>query len=124
MRTATAVPTRTVAQGRRITSAAIFISKAPTFLPRYSGVRPTIKPARKTATRAKASIPYSPEPTPPKITSPSCISQSAASPPSGVNESCIALTEPFEAAVVATAQSAEFTAPKRTSFPSMLPDPA
>ena len=42
-------------------------------------------------------------------------------PPSGVNESCIELTEPFEAAVVAVAQSAEFAMPKRVSLPSMLP---
>ena len=33
----------------------------------------------------------------------------------------MALTEPFEAAVVAVAQSAEFAMPKRTSLPSMLP---
>ena len=39
-----AVPTSTIAQGSRITSEAIFISKAPIFLPRYSGVRPTISP--------------------------------------------------------------------------------
>ena len=31
------------------------------------------------------------------------------------------LTEPFEAAVVAVAQSAELAMPKRTSLPSMLP---
>ena len=30
-------------------------------------------------------------------------------------------TEPFEAAVVAVAQSAELTTPRRTSLPSMLP---
>ncbi len=42
-------------------------------------------------------------------------------PPSGVKLSCIALTEPFEAAVVATAQSALFVMPKRVSLPSMLP---
>ena len=42
-------------------------------------------------------------------------------PPSGVNESCIALTEPLEAPVVAVAHRAEFTIPNRVSFPSMLP---
>ena len=41
-------------------------------------------------------------------------------PPSGVNESCIAFTEPLEADVVAVAQSAELTTPKRVSLPSML----
>jgi hypothetical protein len=38
-----------------------------------------------------------------------------------VKESCIELTEPFEATVVAVAQSAEFAIPYRTSLPSMLP---
>ena len=42
-------------------------------------------------------------------------------PPSGVNESCIALTEPFDAAVVAVAHSAELTMPQRVSLPSLLP---
>jgi hypothetical protein len=46
---------------------------------------------------------------------------SGTSPPSGVNESCIAFTEPFEAAVVAVAQSAELAIPNRISLPSMLP---
>ena len=36
---------------------AIFMSNASIFLPRYSGVRPTIRPAMKTATIAKRSIP-------------------------------------------------------------------
>ena len=51
---------------------------------------------------ANTSMPYRPEPTPPKITSPSWISHIGTRPPSGVNESCIALTEPLDAAVVAT----------------------
>ena len=38
-----------------------------------------------------------------------------------MNESCIELTEPFDAAVVAVAHSAELAMPKRTSLPSMLP---
>ena len=84
-------------------------------------MRPIIRPATNTATIANISMPYSPEPTPPKITSPSWISHIGTSPPSGVNESCIELTEPFEAAVVAVAQSAELTMPKRVSLPSMLP---
>ena len=42
-------------------------------------------------------------------------------PASGMNESCIELTEPFDAEVVATAHSAELATPKRTSLPSMLP---
>ena len=80
-----------------------------------------MSPAMNTASKAKMSMPYRPEPTPPKITSPNCISNSGTAPPSGVNESCIALTAPHDAAVVAQAQSAEFVIPKRVSLPSMLP---
>ena len=43
--------------GIRSTSEAIFTSKASIFLPRYSGVRPTIRPATNTATMANMSIP-------------------------------------------------------------------
>ena len=53
--------------------------------------------------------------------SPTCICSIGASTPSGVKLSCMALTEPLEAAVVATAHSAELPTPKRTSLPSMLP---
>ena len=67
-----------------MTRTAIFISNGPIFLPRYSGVRPTISPAMKTARMAKISIPYSPEPTPPKTTSPSCMMNIGTAPPSGV----------------------------------------
>ena len=82
--TATAVPTSTAIGGIRMTMAAIFISNASIFLPRYSGVRPTISPPMNTAMMAKASMPYSPLPTPPKTTSPSCMSHIGTSPPSGV----------------------------------------
>ena len=119
--TAIAVPTTTSAHGISTTRLAIFISCASIFLPRYSGVRPTMSPAMNTATTANAMRPYRPEPTPPKITSPSWISHIGTRPPSGVNESCIALTEPFEAAVVALAHRVELTMPKRVSLPSILP---
>ena len=36
---------------------ASFISRGPIFLPRYSGVRPIISPAMKTAMMAKTSMP-------------------------------------------------------------------
>ena len=49
---------------------ASLISRPSIFLPRYSGVRPTISPAMKTATTTNSSIPYMPEPTPPRTTSP------------------------------------------------------
>ena len=60
-------------------------------------------------------------PTPPNTTSPSCISTIGTMPPSGVKESCIALTAPHEAAVVMAANRPEASMPKRTSLPSMLP---
>ena len=82
---------------------AIFISCASIFLPRYSGVRPIISPAMNTAISAKTSMPYRPEPTPPNTTSPSWISTIGTMPPSGVSESCIALTAPQLAAVVMVA---------------------
>ena len=49
----------------RIEIAAAVTSCGPSFLPRYSGVRPTISPARNTAITASTRIPYSPAPTPP-----------------------------------------------------------
>ena len=44
-----------------------------------------------------------------------------AMPPSGVNESCMQLTEPFDVPVVAPAQMPQAALPMRTSLPSMLP---
>ena len=55
--TATAVPDSTMSGGTRITIEAIFISNASIFLPRYSGVRPIMRPAMKTAMIANTSIP-------------------------------------------------------------------
>ncbi|EXI73857.1 MAG: hypothetical protein AW07_01993 [Candidatus Accumulibacter sp. SK-11] len=46
---------------------------------------------------------------------------SGTAPPSGVNESCIELTAPQDAAVVIVAKRAESAIPKRASLPSMLP---
>ena len=84
-------------------SIAIFTSLASIFLPTYSGVRPTIKPATKTARMTNSSMPYMPAPTPPTMISPSCMLISGIMPPSAVKESCMALTAPQEAAVVITA---------------------
>jgi hypothetical protein len=55
--TARAVPTSTNNGGMRMAMPAIFISKASIFLPRYSGVRPIMRPATNTAMMAKTSIP-------------------------------------------------------------------
>jgi hypothetical protein len=79
------------------------ISLASIFLPMYSGVRPTISPATKTATTANMSMPYMPAPTPPKMISPSWMRNSGTKPPMGVNESCIPSTAPHDTAVVAVA---------------------
>ena len=102
-------------------SMAILTSLASIFLPTYSGVRPTIRPATKTARITNSSMPYMPAPTPPMMISPSWMLISGIMPPSAVKESCMALTAPQEAAVVITANSAEATMPKRTSLPSILP---
>ena len=85
----------------------IFISFDSIFLPRYSGVRPTISPAMNTARRAKISIPISPVPTPPKTISPMAMFSMAMPPPSGVRLSWELLTAPHEASVVTLVNSAE-----------------
>ena len=68
----------------RTPRAASFTSLAWIFLPRYSGVRPTISPPRNTAMMANSRIVYRPLPTPPGVISPSIIPVSAAKPPIGV----------------------------------------
>jgi DNA-binding NarL/FixJ family response regulator len=55
--TAAAVPSNTTVRGTKIPIDAIFISKISIFLPRYSGVRPTINPAKNTATMTNRIIP-------------------------------------------------------------------
>ena len=100
---------------------ASFISVASIFLPRYSGVRPIMRPAMNTPRIAKINIVYRPVPTPPGASSPSWIRNSGTKPPSGVIESCIVLTAPHEVAVVTAANRLEAAMPKRVSLPSMLP---
>ena len=65
----------------RIEIAAAVTSVRPSFLPRYSGVRPTISPARNTAITASTRMPYSPAPTPPGATSPSSMFSRVTPPP-------------------------------------------
>ena len=55
--TAMAVPTSTSSGVTRMAMDTIFISKASIFLPRYSGVRPIIRPAMNTAMTANTSMP-------------------------------------------------------------------
>ena len=65
-------------------SMAILTSLASIFLPTYSGVRPTIRPATNTARMTNSSMPYMPAPTPPTMISPSCMLISGIMPPSAV----------------------------------------
>src|SRR5260370_10476069 len=105
----------------RIASIAILTSYDSIFLPRYSGVRPTINPAMKTANMTNTTMPYRPAPTPPKTTSPNMMLISGTIPPRGVNESCWLFTAPQLSSVVTLPKKAEFAIPNRTSFPSILP---
>src|ERR1017187_5627173 len=83
-------------------SMTILTSFCSIFLPRYSGVRPTISPAMNTARMANKSMPYNPDPTPPKTTSPNSMLTIGTRPPSGVRLSCALLTAPQLASVVTT----------------------
>ena len=62
-------------------------------------MRPIIMPATNTATMTKISMLMKPTPTPPKMLL-SHMPTSGIRPPSGVIESCIALTDPFDVTVV------------------------
>ena len=55
--TATAVQPRYISGSTRIASIAILTSRASIFLPTYSGVRPTIRPATKIASTTNSSMP-------------------------------------------------------------------
>jgi hypothetical protein len=77
-------------------SMAIFTSSASIFLPRYSGVRPIIRPAVKTATMTKRSIPKRPEPGPPTMTSSNIMLARSTNPESGMKLSCIESTAPSD----------------------------
>src|SRR5581483_4691952 len=102
-------------------SAAYFISVGRIFLPRYSGVRPTINPATNTVTMASTRMPYIPAPTPPGAISPSAMSNSAMPPPNGVSESWKQFTDPVDVTVVDAANKEQPGVPNRTSVPSAAP---
>ena len=107
--------------GAKTAIIAIFISYASTFLPRNSGVRPTIRPAIKTVIKTKIIIPYNPEPTPPNMISPSIMLNIETSPDRGDKLSCMQFTAPQEVLVVVTDHNTLFITPNLVSFPSMLP---
>ena len=119
-----ALPKRITAQGLRIANMTHFISKASIFFPRYSGLRPTINPDKKTVRITKSNMPYIPEPTPPKIISPSIILNIEIPPAAGDKLECMELTEPFDATVVAVDHIKLFITPSRVSFPSIKADSA
>src|SRR5262245_42696661 len=116
---ATAVPISTNAGVVRKYREANFISLAPIFLPRYSGVRPTISPATKTVSTARTRMPYRPEPVPPGATSPSIMLNIVMPPPSAVYESWNESTDPVLVSVVDEANVAELNTPNRDSVPSV-----
>ena len=94
-----------------IATIASFTSFASTFLPRYSGVRPTIRPARNTATMMYISMFSNPAPIPLKTTL-SIIIAIGTSPAIGLRLSCMLLTEPLDVAVVIAAQVADGDRPE------------
>ena len=102
-------------------SAAYFISMGRIFLPMYSGVRPTIRPATNTVTMARIKMPYMPAPMPPGATSPSAMSNSVMAPPNGVSESWKQFTAPVDVVVVEAANNEQPGVPNLVSTPSMAP---
>src|SRR5215467_4843295 len=100
-------------------SAAYFISVGRIFLPRYSGVRPTISPATNTVTTARMRMPYMPAPMPPGAISPSAMLKIVIPPPNGVSESWKQFTEPVEVSVVDAANTEQAGVPNLVSTPSM-----
>ena len=95
-------------------------SRASIFLPRNSGVRPTIRPEMNTPRMTNSSIEYRPEPTPPQMTSPVIICAIGTAPPKPLSDSIAALTAPQDAAVVTATNSDVEPIPKRCSLPSRL----
>ena len=101
-------------------SAVSFISRPSIFLPRYSGVRPIIRPQMNTARMAYRIIFIRPTPLPPNTTF-SIMCSRGIMPPSGVRVSCILFTVPVVKEVVTVVNIADCAIPKRTSLPSILP---
>ena len=119
---ATAVKPRMISGRTRMASIAIFTSLASIFLPRYSGVRPTISPAMKTARIDEEQHAVKARADAAEDDLAELMLISGTMPPSGVKVSCMVLTAPQEASVVITANRAPTLAmPKRTSLPSILP---
>ena len=89
----------------RTSRPASFTSLAWIFLPRYSGVRPTMRPPMNTAMMAKARIVYMPAPGAARGDLAEHHAGEQPMPPIGVNESFEPVTEPVEVCVDTTSNS-------------------
>jgi len=116
--TAMAVGISAAALGMRTPIAAQVASHAPSFLPRYSGVRPIINPAMKTVMMTWNSMQYTPQPMPPNMISPIRMFHIGIRPAIGCQLSCIESTEPLSIAVQDTPHRMLFITPMRCSLPS------
>jgi hypothetical protein len=96
-------------------SIAIFTSRASIFLPRYSGVRPTISPAMKTVEddEDQHAVETGADAAEDDFAQQHVEQRHAAG--RGLKLLCMALTEPLEAEVVAAPHRTLFATPKRTS---------
>ena len=98
---------------------AIFISRASTFFPRNSGVRPTIKTADKYCDNDKCIMVHPPTPTPPPGVY--LHVQHLHHTGQGHRRIVHAIVEPLEVTVVVMLHNAVAPAPRRTSLPSIDP---
>ena len=101
-------------------SAASFISRPSISLPRYSGVRPIIRPQMKTARMAYMVIFISPTPLPPNTTF-NIIWSMGTIPPRGRQGIMHIIDGSGGKGSSRVVNIADCATPKRTSFPSMLP---
>ena len=99
MTQAMAVGIRATALGIKTPITAHVATVASSFLPRYSGVRPIMSPAMNTVMSTWNNMQYMPHPMPPKMISPIRMFHIGISPASGIQLSCIELTEPLSIAV-------------------------
>src|SRR2546422_11381850 len=107
---------RTITGWTRNATITSFTSLAVIFTPKYSGVRPDIRPTMKTVRTMNMTMYITPTPFPPGVAWIS-IPLNAESMTSGFTLDSDALTEPVVTAVVTTVQKTEKQPPQRTSIP-------
>ena len=105
MANAIAVNTSTIKAVNNAPIVTSLMSLGSIFLPRYSGVRPTIRPPMNTASRTNSSIMYNPVPTPPKTDSEYPRLTIGTRPPRPVSDWNAPLTAPQETTVVIAVNS-------------------